>query len=175
MGRPCTDIAAAIGLGSNLGDRAQHLRFGLEGLRRRLNGVRVSSVFCSAPRHVTEQPRFLNACCVGRTGLGPLELLSVLQDLERAAGRRSGGVRRGPRVLDLDLLLYGDEALELPDLVIPHPLMRERAFVLLPLREIAAGWWVPGAGKWPGATVEELAAAVSTDGVERTNLRLEDA
>lgn len=166
-------VLVAVGLGSNLGDREANLRFAFEGLTKFLEGLRCSPVYRTAPRYLSEQPRFLNACCIGRTGLAPRQLLATLQDVERAAGRSRKGRRYGPRVLDLDLLLYGSEMVDEPDLVVPHPLMHERAFVLIPLRDIAPDWHVPEAsGK--GATVAELATAVSPAGVRRTNLKLED-
>lgn len=173
VGSPPGWVPVAIGLGSNLGDRKGNLRFGLEGLKEFLDGLRCSQVYGTAPRYRPEQPRFLNACCVGRTRLAPRQLLASLQEIERAAGRDRDGRRYGPRVLDLDLLLYGSESLDEPGLVVPHPLMHERAFVLIPLRDIAPNWQVPDAsGK--GATVADLAAEVSAAGVRRTNLRLED-
>lgn len=156
----------AIGLGSNLGDRAANLQFGFARLEELLSGVRRSPVYMTVPRYHAEQPRFLNACVVGWTRLGADELLRALQDLERAAGRRWSGERYGPRVLDLDLLLYGNEVLHTPDLVVPHPRMHERGFVLIPLREIAPDWRVPAVEGQPGTTVAELAAAVSSEGVE---------
>lgn len=159
----------AIGLGSNLGDRVANLQFGFARLEELLSGVRRSPVYATAPRYRTVQPRFLNACVVGWTRLGANELLRALQDLERAAGRRRGGERYGPRVLDLDLLLYGSRVLRTPDLVVPHPLMHERGFVLIPLRDIAPEWRVPSSGDRPAVTVAELAAGVSSEGVEEWN------
>lgn len=166
-------VRVAVGLGSNLGDREANLRFGLEGLKKFLDGLQCSRVYRTAPRYMSEQPRFLNACCIGRTRLAPPQFLATLQDIERAAGRSREGRRYGPRVLDLDLLLYGREVLDEPGLVVPHPLMHERAFVLIPLRDIAPDWHVPVASG-EGATVAELAAAVSPAGVRRTNLKLGD-
>jgi 2-amino-4-hydroxy-6-hydroxymethyldihydropteridine diphosphokinase len=130
-------------------------------------------VYESEPVGVAEQPRFLNACCVGVTALTPLQLLRILQEAERAAGRQRKGPRCGPRVLDLDLLLFGDLTLRDPELTIPHPRMRERAFVLVPLAEIAPEWMVPAAGS--GGTVETVAALagrVDREGVRRTCLNL---
>lgn len=162
-------VRVAIGLGSNLGDRAENLRFGFVQLEQLLEGFRRSPVYATVPRHRTEQPRFLNACVVGWTRLGAHELLQTLQELEQAAGRRRDSGRYGPRVLDLDLLLYGNEVLHTPDLVVPHPRMHERGFVLIPLRDIAPEWRVPSSGDQPAATVAEMAAAVSAEGVEAVN------
>jgi len=134
----------AIGMGSNLGDRRGALHAALRALRSQLIDVRVSSVWETEPIGPGDQPLFLNACCTALTRQSPRQLLSTLQDIERRAGRTRSGPRYGPRPLDLDLLLYGRRVIETPDLIVPHPRMRERAFVLLPLREIAGGWRVPG-------------------------------
>jgi len=129
---PC----ACIGLGSNLGDRAQYLREAVE----RLAGHPDVRVLRESSFHETyplgpPQPRFLNAAVVIETELGPRELLEVLRRIEDALGRERL-VRWGPRVLDLDLLLYDEEAIETPELTVPHPEMQRRRFVLAPLAEI---------------------------------------
>jgi 2-amino-4-hydroxy-6-hydroxymethyldihydropteridine diphosphokinase len=160
-------------MGSNLGDRAATLRFALRGLRRLLDAPRPSAIFETAPRHLSEQPRFLNACCTGRTRLTPRQLLAELQHLETLAGRRAGGPRYGPRPLDLDLLLYGSAVIDEPGLTVPHPRMRERAFVLIPLTELIPDSAVPASGGAAEETVGELAARVDATGVERTNLEWE--
>ena len=130
-------VGFAVGLGSNVGARLANLRCGLRAVAAHAEGLTVSSVYETTPVDYQEQPTFLNACCVGWTRLTPHQMLSQLQDAERAAGRGRGGPRFGPRELDLDLLLYGDLKLETEHLVLPHPRMRERAFVLVPLAEIA--------------------------------------
>lgn len=164
----------AIGMGSNVGDRVHNLRFALRHLRRLLSDLEVSSVYETAPRHVIEQPDFLNACCAGATKLTPRQLLSDLLHIERLAGRRRRTTSRyGPRPLDLDLLLYGECIVDTPDLSVPHPRLHERPFVLVPLREIAADWWVPEVHGIPGRTVAELADASPSAGVERTDIELE--
>ena len=162
----------AVALGSNLGDRIAFLRFGVARLRRLFDDLAVSGVYESAPMYETDQPSFLNACCAGYTRLTPLQLLAELQDAERAAGRSRGGPKYGPRELDLDLLLHGDAVLELPDLALPHPRMRERGFVLGPLAEIVPGWTVPGTGAAAGRTVRELAEAVDRTDLVRTEQSL---
>jgi len=164
--------SVAVGLGSNLGDRLEYLRFGLTRVRAFLQDLAVSSVYETDPIGYLEQPRFLNACCVGRTNLSALQVLSELQDAERSAGRRPSSTRYGPRALDLDLLLFGVEAIESRVLTVPHPRMSERAFVLVPLAEIAADWPVPGAQGRDAATVARLAGAVSGQGITRTELKL---
>lgn len=164
----------AIGMGSNLGDSLENLRLGLREVRRLLDGTDVSSVYETAPVHVTDQPPFLNACCIGRTVLSPRQLLTELRQIEELAGRTRSGRRYGPRTLDLDLLLYGNHVIRKADIVVPHPRLRERAFVLVPLRDIAPDWRVPGADAAPESSVAELAETVGSRGVVRTNFRLED-
>lgn len=162
----------AIGLGSNLGDRAKMLRFGLDRLRGFVNGLEVSSVYETAPRHVLDQPDFLNACCTGYTGLGPRGLLNRMQAVERAAGRKREARRFGPRALDLDLLLYDELAIEEPDLVVPHARLRERGFVLFPLAELAPEWKVPDRDGETFTTVAALAARIEMEGNMRTEIEL---
>jgi 2-amino-4-hydroxy-6-hydroxymethyldihydropteridine diphosphokinase len=142
---------AAVALGSNLesrfGDREANLR---EAVRRieSLGEVRaVSSFYDTEPVGYREQPRFLNGALVLETELGPQELMRRLLGVERAMGReREGAVAKGPRVIDLDLLLYGDWVLWAEDLILPHPRMEERRFVLEPLAEIAPEWVHPVLG-----------------------------
>ena len=155
----------AVSLGSNLGDREAWIAFGVRTLRRELEDLCVSSMYETAPVHLEDQPLYLNACCIGRTRLTPHQLLSQLQDAERAAGRERTGPRFGPRTLDLDLLLYGDEVIGDPDLVVPHPRLRERGFVLVPLAEIAAEWLVPASQGGNAASVGELCDRIGSDGI----------
>jgi 2-amino-4-hydroxy-6-hydroxymethyldihydropteridine diphosphokinase len=148
---------AAIALGSNLesqfGDREANLR---EAVRRigALGEVRaVSSFFDTEPVGYLAQPRFLNGALVLETELGPVDLLRGLLGVERAMGReRDGAVAKGPRVIDLDLLLYGDVVMATEELTLPHPEMMDRRFVLEPLAEVAGEWVHPV----DGVTVREL-------------------
>jgi 2-amino-4-hydroxy-6-hydroxymethyldihydropteridine diphosphokinase len=165
-------VRFAVGLGSNVGDRLANLSLGLRSVADHAEGLEVSSIYGTTPVDYEDQPTFLNACCVGWTRLTPHQMLSQLQDAERAAGRRRGGPRFGPRELDLDLLLYGDLTLDTEHLVLPHPRMRERAFVLVPLAEIAPKWTVPASTDVEAATVAELAAGVENMGIERTEYEL---
>ena len=158
---------AAISLGSNLGDREAWISLGVQAVARELEELRVSALYETTPDLLEDQPLFLNACCTGRTRLTPRQLLSQLQDAERAAGRDRSGPRYGPRTLDLDLLLYGDQVIEDPDLVVPHSRLRERGFVLVPLAEIAAEWIVPASHGMLADSVGSLAERVGMDGIRR--------
>lgn len=135
-----------LSLGSNLGDRAGNLRAALSALRREMVVTRVSSLWDTKPVGEVAQPDFLNLVVEGRTDLAPTALLSTVKRIERAVGRRPT-YRWGPRVLDIDIVLYGDLVVDLPELVIPHPAMVERAFVLAPLAEIAPRAIEPRSGE----------------------------
>ena len=161
----------AISLGSNLGDREAWISFGVQAVARELEELQVSALYETTPDLLEDQPLFLNACCTGRTRLTPRQLLSQLQDAERAAGRDRSGPRYGPRTLDLDLLLYGDQVIEDPDLVVPHSRLRERGFVLVPLAEIAAEWIVPASHGMLADSVGSLAERVGMDGIRRIGVR----
>ena len=153
---------AAIALGSNLaspwGDREANLR---EAVKRvaKLGTVRaVSSFYDTVPVGITDQPRFLNAAMLLETELEPLELMRSLLAIERAMGRdRASAPAKGPRTIDLDLLLMGDVVLNNDELTLPHPAMVERRFVLEPLAEIAPQMVHPVSG----LTVAKLLAQLS--------------
>ena len=125
-----------LGLGSNLGDRATNIARGLELLCPDSRGMRVSSLYETAPQGFASQPLFLNAACRIWTPLDPFQLMAELRDIEAALGRRRP-FPNAPRTLDIDVLLFGETVVECPGLRIPHPRMAQRLFVLVPLAEIA--------------------------------------
>lgn len=139
---------AYVGLGSNLGDREEHLKrsLALLGSEPGIEVVAVSRMRETDPVGVLDQPRFVNAAAALETELGPLPLLERLLAIERALGRMREGPRFGPRTIDLDLLLYGGETVDAPGLTVPHPRLGERRFVLEPLAELDPGLVVPGHG-----------------------------
>ncbi len=150
-------MRAYVGVGSNLGDRWGHLALAARELRAepRVAFVRASRVWDTAPLG-PPQPRYLNAVLELET-VGPAAaLLEILQRIERAAGRKPGAERWSARTLDLDLLLYGDEVIRTPSLVVPHPGIVSRRFVLAPLAELCPERVVPGTG----FTVAHLLALV---------------
>jgi GTP cyclohydrolase-4 len=152
----------AIGLGSNLGDRQSNLARALHLLREIIHIERISPVYETKPVGFSDQPDFLNCACTGRTALGPRELRAALASIERRVGRATS-FPMGPRAIDLDILLYDDLVMRDEDLTIPHPRMRERAFVLAPLRDIAPDAIEPASGK----SIRDLAAAADASGVHR--------
>ena len=126
-----------IAIGSNRGDRQENCRKAIELLKQKgITPVAISTMHETEPEGVTDQLLFINMAVSAETELPPLELLAVLKEIEKQMGREET-VRYGPRVIDLDLLLYGDETIDEPGLVVPHPLMHGRGFVLGPLSEIA--------------------------------------
>ena len=125
-----------LGLGSNLGDKRGNIGRAVERLRELSDSITVSSMYETAPVGVTLQPSFVNAVCGMWTDLSVYELLREIRAIQRDAGER-GPVLNGPRMLDIDILLYGSLAVDLPHLTVPHPRMAEREFVLRPLAEIA--------------------------------------
>jgi 2-amino-4-hydroxy-6-hydroxymethyldihydropteridine diphosphokinase len=137
----------AIALGSNLGDRAGHLRWALEALADHLSDLRASPFENTAPVDVAgPQPDYLNAVAVGRTTLEPHALLDLLLRLEERRGR-TRPAPRAPRTLDLDLVLYGSRTVDDARLIVPHPRFRDRPFVLGPLAALAPRWRDPVTGR----------------------------
>ena len=134
---------AYVGLGANLGDREGTIRAAVADLP---GVVAVSTLRETDPVGITDQPRFLNGVAALETELAPRELLDVLLAVERRLGRERGK-RWGPRTIDLDLLLYGDETVDEPGLTVPHPRLHERRFALEPLAELDPELVVPGRGR----------------------------
>ena len=141
-------MIAWIGLGSNLQGPSSRLNEALESLRsnHHLDVLRCSSFYRTRPWGDEQQDDFINAVVEIETGLEPVPLLQELQAIENSMGRQRSGRRWGPRLIDLDLLLYGDRQLHTAELEIPHPRMYERAFVLVPLCELDDTVEIPGRG-----------------------------
>jgi 2-amino-4-hydroxy-6-hydroxymethyldihydropteridine diphosphokinase len=139
---------AYVGLGANVGDRERMLRAAVDALAAEegIEVVSVSTLRETEPVGVGEQPRFLNGAAELETPLTARERLDRLLTVEQRFGRVRIPGEHGPRTLDLDLLLYGDEVIDEPGLTVPHPRLHERRFVLEPLAELAPGLVVPGRG-----------------------------
>jgi 2-amino-4-hydroxy-6-hydroxymethyldihydropteridine diphosphokinase len=154
---------AYIGLGANLGNPAAAIESALAAIAG-APGIHLaarSSLYRTAPLGFLDQPDFLNAVAAIDTALQARALMQVLQGIEDKLGR-ARSFRNAPRTLDLDLLLYGSAQIDLPDLQVPHPRMHERAFVLVPLAEIAPGLVIPGHG-----AIEPLLAGVAAQKIDR--------
>lgn len=146
-----------LGIGGNIGDRRKVMRQAVNEIRAILDEVRVSSLYETAAWGVTEQAAFLNAVVRGTTTTPPIDLLDQVQAIENRMGR----VRTqhwGPRVIDIDILLYGAEIIAEPRLTVPHPYMAQRGFVLRPLADLAAGLTLPD-----GSLVGELLTTIAQD------------
>lgn len=132
------EMVVFLGLGSNTGNREHNLQQALTGLAGTITNIKVSSLYESLPRYRTDQPRFLNCVATGGTAMTPRRLLSEVHKLETAAGRdRKTSGWMGPRPLDIDILLHGALVHQDEELTIPHPAMKERKFVLVPLLELS--------------------------------------
>ena len=157
-------VIAFVGLGGNLGDAAATLRSALQALQR-LPATRVSRasrLYRTPAWGMRQQPDFINAVAMLETTLGPDALLDALLATEREFGRKRDAAQRwGPRTLDLDLLLHGDAAIDRPGLHLPHPHLHERAFVLVPLLEIAPDILIPGLG-----SAQRALAALETSDIQ---------
>lgn len=162
---PMREKPAAIvllGLGTNLGDREDNLRQALQRLRALLRVTALSRVYETPPWGVADQPHFLNACLAGETNLDAPSLLAACKQVERAMGREPAE-RWGPRLIDIDLLFYDNEILNMSGLTVPHPHLSQRAFVLRPLADIAPDFRHPVLG----VTVAELLTRVSDSDMQR--------
>jgi 2-amino-4-hydroxy-6-hydroxymethyldihydropteridine diphosphokinase len=152
-------MRAFIGLGSNLGDREATIRAALEAIADmpQTDLIRVSSLYDTEPVGDVDQPNFLNAAAILDTELDPRQLLWNLMLIEKRLGRVRTQ-RWGPRTIDLDLLLYGDELIEDPDLRVPHPEIIRRSFVLVPLVELEPRLVHPGTGETMASHLNRLGA-----------------
>ena len=152
-----------LSLGSNIGDRERNLRDAVDLLAEpQLRAVRVSSFYETAPLEVHDQPWFLNAVVEAETDLFPKQLLARVQRIEQRLGRRR--LRpKGPRTIDIDILLYGAAVIDADELQVPHPRLAERRFVLEPLAELAPNLHHPVTGR----TVAEMLLAVTRQQVRR--------
>ncbi len=144
-------VTAYLGLGSNLGNRQDNLDKALDFLSQRLQVEKISSVYETEPVGNINQPRFLNLVCRAYTTLSPTELLTLAKGIESKLGRIFNQPDT-PRPIDIDILFYGEQVIETPELVMTHPRLTERAFVLIPLAEIAPDLVHPVVSK----TIKEL-------------------
>jgi 2-amino-4-hydroxy-6-hydroxymethyldihydropteridine diphosphokinase len=162
-------VKVFLSLGSNLGDRRANLKKALRLLGDNIEVAEVSSVYDTEPVGVGEQPRFLNMICCINTDIGPLQLLSLVKGIESDMGRNLNLVD-APRMIDIDIIFYGDAIMDSPELTVPHTRMRERAFVLIPFAEIAPEVVHPVTGE----RVDEMVARVEGKEGVVVKGRLED-
>jgi 2-amino-4-hydroxy-6-hydroxymethyldihydropteridine diphosphokinase len=164
-------VRAYLGLGSNLGNRSRNIYAALRRLQEGIQLDRISSLYETQPVGYADQPWFLNLVCSGETNLSPEGLLQVAKRIERQMGRKES-VRFGPRIIDIDILLYADLIVDTDRLEIPHPRLSERGFVLAPLNEIAPNLPHPALGSTIG---ELLDSATSLEEVRLYAVRGEQA
>lgn len=157
---PCSELVALC-LGSNSSDSESQLLTALDRLAPSLSIERVASPYRTPPVSPIAQPDYLNTALVATSALEPDELLALAKALERSAGRRTGP-RFGPRPLDIDLIVWGSRQIAHPEITLPHPRLRERAFFLAPLAEIAPELSIPPDGR----SIASLLAAVDATGIE---------
>jgi 2-amino-4-hydroxy-6-hydroxymethyldihydropteridine diphosphokinase len=155
-----------VSLGSNLGDRAGNLRTAIGELGAAgVEMERVSSVYETEPVDYLDQPWFLNIVAQGITNVSPRDLLRAIREIEKRMGSQKL-IAKGPRLIDIDMLLYGAQKIDSPELQVPHPRMLQRRFVLQPLAEIAPDLTHPS---WSGTLVEQLKALRDPSAVKKLN------
>ena len=154
-------VTVALGLGSNLGDRQAQIALALDSLAMHphIDLVSVSALYSTPPWGKTDQPTFFNAAVLARTDLAPRTLLEAVLGIERSLGRMRGELW-GPRTIDIDILLYGEQSVDEPGLTIPHPRIHERAFVIRPLADVAPDAMIAG------RRVDEWLATLDLQGIE---------
>jgi 2-amino-4-hydroxy-6-hydroxymethyldihydropteridine diphosphokinase len=158
-----------LSLGTNIGDKAANLRAAITSLADlSVRVTRVSSIYETEPVDYLDQAWFLNCVVEGQTEVRPVELLRRLRKLETQMGSKKEFVK-GPRLIDLDILLYGDEIIDVPGLKVPHPRMHLRRFVLVPLTEIAPTLHHPS---WPGTVADLIAATPDQSQIKLSNTKL---
>jgi len=149
-----------LGIGSNLGNRRENLQKAIAALQKNLHIDRISKIYETQPWGFTDQPAFLNQVLSAETELEPLELLTEIKEIEQEVGR-TPTFRYGPRVIDIDILFFDDLILDEENLSIPHPMIAERAFVLVPLDEIAPQWVHPVLQQ----TIHDLTQKIDQNGI----------
>ena len=152
-------VTVYLGLGSNVGDRHENLHRALDLLSQRVQVEQSSSIYDTEPVGNTDQPRFLNLVCRASTGLEPIALLTLAKGIESKLGRLPH-TSNAPRPIDIDILFYGDQVIETTELIIPHPRLTERAFVLIPMAEIAPDLVHPVNSKTIKELIRELQRGV---------------
>lgn len=154
------NIEVFLGLGSNIGRREENIERAMGLLNLAVTIVVCSSVYETEPVGYKQQPLFLNMVCKCKTDLIPEQLLTTVKDIEKKLGRRPS-FRNAPRIIDIDILFYGDKIINAPDLVIPHPRLAERAFALIPLAEIGKDFIHPVLSKTAAELLVQVAGKES--------------